>query len=591
MGMKRLGQAVTILAYGQLRIRQLRASNGKRGKLLVRWKKEPCHTLAGLVFFGFAFCFFASSQTVVPPPAAADTQAIPSPDILGRTTPRGTVLGFLKATRKGDYEAATEYLNTKQRGEAATDLAHELFVIIDRRLPARLNQLSDRPEGSLAFPAKPDQDLVGTISSKSGSVNLLLERVDREGRRIWLFSALTLNSVPELYAEMDIESSGSMLPDFLTRTRIARIPLFHWLAVLVGLPFFYLLTVVLSRLLSPLAGRWRRALRGNPNLPDPNVLPVSLRVLLLVGTIRWILAKTGMPLLERQVWSTVASILTIAVCVSISFAFTGWAERYLRRRLLRSDLVASASILRLARWAANLLVILVALLAALYYLGVNPNATLAGLGVGGIAVALAAQKTLENVIGGASIIFDGAVRVGDLLKVGETVGTVEDIGLRSIRLRTFDRTVFTVPNGQIANLSLENLSLRDSFWFHHIFSLRYETTAVQMRRVLQGITGLLEKYPLVRYFPTPVRFLRLSPYSLDVEIFAHLAVSDWGRFLELQGQLLLEIMELIEAEGVRLAIPAQTAYLAVSSGFDRSSVDALLNRSGTHGSEQSRDAA
>jgi MscS family membrane protein len=126
---------------------------------------------------------------------------------------------------------------------------------------------------------------------------------------------------------------------------------------------------------------------------------------------------------------------------------------------------------------------------------------LAGLGVGGIAVALAAQKTLENVIGGASIIFDGAVRVGDLLKVGETLGTVEDIGLRSTRLRTFDRTVFTVPNGQIANVSLENLSLRDSFWFHHIFSLRYETTAAQMRSVPQGITGLLEKYPLAKHFP------------------------------------------------------------------------------------------
>ena len=591
MGMQRLGQPTTTPAYGQLRIRQSGGSNGKRGKSPIRWKKEPCHTLASLVFFGFAFCFVASAQTVVPPPAAADAQAIPSPDILGRTTPRGTVLGFLKAARKGDYDAATEYLNTKQRGEAATDLAHELFVIIDRRLPARLNQLSDRPEGSLAFPAKPDQDLVGTISSKSGSINLLLERVDREGRRIWLFSALTLNSVPELYAEMDIESYGSMLPDFLTRTRIARIPLLHRLAVLVGLPFFYLVTVVLNRLLSPLTGRWRRTLRGNPNLPDPKVLPGSLRVLLLVGTIRWILAKTGMPLIERQVWSTVASILTIAVCVSISFAFTDRAERYIRRRLLRSDLAARASILLLARWAANLLAVFVALLAALYYLGVNANVMLAGVGVGGIAVALAAQKTLENVIGGASIIFDGAVRVGDLLKVGETLGTVEDIGLRSIRLRTFDRTVLTVPNGQIANLSLENLSLRDSFWFHHIFSLRYETTALQMRRVLQGITGLLEKYPLAKYFPTPVRFLRLSAYSLDVEIFTHLAVSDLGRFLELQGQLLLEIMEVIEAEGVRLAIPAQTAYLAVSSGFDRSSVDALLNRSGSHGSEQSRDAA
>ena len=216
---------------------------------------------------------------------------------------------------------------------------------------------------------------------------------------------------------------------------------------------------------------------------------------------------------------------------------------------------------------------------------------MAGLGAGGIAVALAAQKTLENVIGGASIIFDGAVRVGDLLKVGETLGTVENIGLRSTRLRTFDRTVFTVPNGQIANVSLENLSLRDSFWFHHIFSLRYETTAAQMRSVPQGITGLLEKYPLAKHFPMPVRFLRLGAYSLDVEIFAHLAVRDWGHFLELQGQLLLQVMEVIETEGARLAIPAQTAHLTVSSGSDLSSVQALLDTSGPNGSKQNRDAA
>jgi MscS family membrane protein len=159
-------------------------------------------------------------------------------------------------------------LNTQRRGKAAADLAHELFVIMDRRLPARLNELSDRPEGSLAYPAKPDQDLVGTISGESGNIDLLLDRVDREGAgRLWLFSAHTLNSVPDLYAEMDIESSGGTPSGFLTRTRIVRIPLLHWLAVLVGLPLFHLAMVLLNRLLSPLAGRWRRTLRRNPDRP------------------------------------------------------------------------------------------------------------------------------------------------------------------------------------------------------------------------------------------------------------------------------------------------------------------------------------
>jgi MscS family membrane protein len=158
--------------------------------------------------------------------------------MLSGERPREARLWLTQVCVQRDYDAATQYLNTQRRGEAADNLAQELFVSIDRRLPARLNQLSDRPEGSLAFPAKPDQDLVGIISSESGNIDLLLECVDREGRRIWLFSALTLNSVPGLYVETDIESSGSMLPDFLTRKRVAGIPLVHWLAVLVGLPLF-----------------------------------------------------------------------------------------------------------------------------------------------------------------------------------------------------------------------------------------------------------------------------------------------------------------------------------------------------------------
>ena len=131
--------------------------------------------------------------------------------------------------------------------------------------------------------------------------------------------------------------------------------------------------VLLNRLLSPLAGRWRRTLRRNPDLPDPKVLPVPVRVLLLVGTIRWVLAKTAMPLMARQVWSTLASILTIAACVWVFFAFTGWTERYIRRRLLRNDLAGRVSILRLLRWSADLLAILVAVLASSLAQTTPPN--------------------------------------------------------------------------------------------------------------------------------------------------------------------------------------------------------------------------
>jgi MscS family membrane protein len=108
---------------------------------------------------------------------------------LGRISPRGAVLGFLNAARNGNTQVAALYLNTSLRGEAAQDLAHQLAVVLDRRLPARLNQLSDSPEGSLPDPLRPDEDIVGTITTKNGNLDITLERVDRgKSGLVWLFS-------------------------------------------------------------------------------------------------------------------------------------------------------------------------------------------------------------------------------------------------------------------------------------------------------------------------------------------------------------------------------------------------------------------
>jgi MscS family membrane protein len=198
----------------------------------------------------------------------------------------------------------------------------------------------------------------------------------------------------------------------------------------------------------------------------------------------------------------------------------------------------------------------------LRYFGFDPTAALAGLGIGGIAVALAAQKTLENVIAGLSLIFDEAVRVGDALKFGETVGTVDYIGLRSTRIRTLDRTILSVPNGQIASAGIETLSARDKFWFHHVVCLRYETTADQMRSVIEGVRALLLAEASVDSDSVRVRFFRLGSFSLDIEVFAYLVAEDWPGFLTIQQDLLLRIMETIEAAGTAVAFPSQTLHIA-----------------------------
>jgi MscS family membrane protein len=179
------------------------------------------------------------------------------------------------------------------------------------------------------------------------------------------------------------------------------------------MPLFYLLTALLNRVLSRLIGRWRRRLYRKPDLPNPQVLSRPIRLLLLAAAIHWLLTKLSLPLLARQFWFSTASIITIAGCVWLMILLNGWGEEYILRRLRGRNLTGATSMLRLARRAIDGLAIFAGVLVTLYHFRVNPTAALAGLGVGGIAVALAAQKTLENVIGGVSLIFDQTVGVGD----------------------------------------------------------------------------------------------------------------------------------------------------------------------------------
>jgi len=504
-----------------------------------------------------------SGQVLSRQPASGTEQARPESlsDRLGRSTPRGTVFGFLSAARSGDNATAAQYLNTKLSRKDAEDLAQQLFVILDTRLPARLTQLSTDPEGSRTGALGPDRELVGTIARDSGDVPIVVERVaSGSSGYVWLFARTTLAAVPDLYEEVSLISIDAAVPQFLVRTRFGGLRLFDWLAVLLGLPLLYLLMVLLNRLLSPAIAMAWRGMSGRSGLTGRDLLPTPARLILLAIAVHWLASVVRLPLFARQFWFSTSVLIAIASSVWLGILFNGVGEQLIRRRLGASHMTAVASLLRLARRFADIIVIFVGVLVLFRRLSIDPTPALAGLGVGGIAVALAAQKTLENVIGGMSLIFDRAVTEGDFLKVGDTVGSVDHVGLQSTRIRTLDRTVVTVPNSQIANMSLETLSARDTFWFHPIVGLRYETTSEQLKAILSDLRALLADRTDVDQETLRVRFVRMNVYSLDVEIFAYLRARDWDHFLELQEPLLFAVMEIVRNAGTDIAFPSQTLY-------------------------------
>ncbi len=468
-------------------------------------------------------------------------------------------------------EAASQYLDTPLKGADAEELAHQLFTVLDRRLPARLLELSDSPEGSLST-LKPGQDLIGTIASTRGNVNILVERVAySKAGALWLFSRGTLDQIPDLFAELSEIPVETLLPPFLLKTRIGGVALFNWIGLFVGLPAVYCFTLLLNRLLGLLVGLVGSRVLRRANTPNPKILPGPLRLLLVALMIRGTLATVALPLLPRQLWSTIELLIVILAFVWGAVFLNDRIEECIRKRLLRAGRLRRTSVLRLGRRFVELLIILIGLLTAVYLLGFNPTAALAGLGIGGIAIALAAQKTLENVLGGVSIIFDHALEVGDTLQVGNTldtmttIGTVEEIGLRSTRVRTRDRSVVSIPNGQLATLSLENLSSKDKFWFHPSVRLRYDTKAAQMRSILEGLDDLLAHHARIEPESIHVRFLEFGTSSLELEVFAYVMTKDRLEFLEVQEELLLRIMETVEAAGAQIALqsPVYVAPTAV----------------------------
>jgi MscS family membrane protein len=494
------------------------------------------------------------------PTAAA--QAETPKDPLGRETPRGSLLGFMRVAREGNVEVASQYLNISLREQPAEELARQLYVVLDSRLPARIDEISDRPEGRLANPLRPDQDVVTTITTGRGQLDIVLERVrGQDGAPIWLFSRRTLDAIPDAYGEVDAFSLDQHLPAFLVKPQIAGIRLFNWLALLLVVPLTYRALGVLHAIWVPLARR-----KGLGRLIPPGVgterLAGAVRFILIAIVIRWLISRSDLPLLERQFWWATSVLFAIGAATWLLLHVNAAAERYVRQRVHSSQRAEVASLVRVARWFADGLVILIAVLVMIRRLGGDPSAAIAGLGIGGIAVALAAQKTLENVIGGLSLIFDRAVCVGDFLKVGDASGTVDSIGLRSTRIRTLDRTLLSVPNGQIANVSIETISSRDMFWFHHFLGLRYETTPRQIREVVAGVVRLLSSHPVVDPASVRARFLRFGPSSLDVEVCAYIVARDWPQFLEIQEELLLGIMEIVEQADTAIALPSQTLHVA-----------------------------
>jgi MscS family membrane protein len=185
--------------------------------------------------------------------------------------------------------------------------------------------------------------------------------------------------------------------------------------------------------------------------------------------------------------------------------------------------------------------------------------------VGGIAIAMASQKSLENLIGSITIYAAQPVKVGDLCKFGTILGIVEEVGLRSTQLRTLSRSLVHIPNSLFAHGSIENLTQRDKIQYRCRLKLSYDVTPTQIRAVLTRIRELIAQNEHIDSEASRVRFIEFGDYAQELELYLFIATTDFALYLEYREEINLSIIDILDQEGVKLTVPVNTVQLENTS--------------------------
>lgn len=492
-----------------------------------------------------------------PPPVDESDQGIP----------RNAVKGFFWACEERDFERAAEYLDLRYlpRGLDSTkgpELARKLYIIFTRSIWIDIALLSDRPEGHQDDGLPPYRDRLGGIETDEKKYDLYLQQVsDDKGKTVWKISNRTVGQIPELYARFGHGILENKLPLWVFDFHIWGIYVWEWIALVIGIAGSIVLVLVLTSPIFFLLRRWDTKL-SRQLLQD---FSTPLRFLLIILLVDYWLVLINPSFTVKAVLHAGTFRLIAYSWLLIRITHFSLAEYVQRARRKGQD--PSPVLIPVFGNAIKVVIIVTAVMFWLENLGFQVTAILAGLGIGGLAVALAAQKSLENFFGAITLYSSKPVRIGDFCRFGDRVGTIEEIGLRSTLVRTLDDTIVNVPNSEFSNLHLENYTRRRKIWYNPRIRLRYDTTPDQLRYILVEVRKVLYGHPKVLRDPARIRFVEFGESSLNLDIFAYVDVIDYGAFLEVAEDLNLRIMELIAKAGSGFALP-QTLFVEKSKGLD-----------------------
>jgi len=483
-------------------------------------------------------------------------------DALGRGNPRGSVIGFLTAASEFNWEKAAEYLDLRNLPADVSELggpelARQLNHVLSRAAWLDDYSVSENAEGVKGDDLPDYRDELLRIKTEDGEVPIWMQQVPRnDGVKIWKLSNRSVALIPDLYDEFSYPAAIEKIRNWFPQdAAFLGVEVFKWFIIfvfaLVSWPFYFLFGWLLSRLFSS---------------PGREIYPLVKKVLTGPMVLIAILITTETVISELGVGAGAqvmmeANTVNILAVIWASWAIINLFKKYQQNKLIALDRPGAAKLLQPMTTLIKILVTIFGLLFWLNNIGVNITTVLAGLGVGGLAMALALQKPIEDMMGALAIFSQAPIRVGDLCQLGTVLGHVEDIGLRTTRIRTLTNTVVSIPNSLLASGEIENLSYRTKIRYWPTLRLRYDTTAEQIREVSKNILSMLDQHKRVYDEPQRVRFTDFDDDAILIKIHSFLITTDFAESLEIAEDLNFRVMEIVQASGARFALPGKSIYM------------------------------
>lgn len=504
----------------------------------------------------------APSSALAVLPRAPVTSPAPiteaKPPERNQETPRNAAYSFIVLGREGKWREASAFLLEPSDGWPAgaspERLARALKSVLDERLWLDFDQISGLRASDVPN-AETEGVSIGNVTYGDQTMPVVL--IARGSQ--WFFAPGTVASTPAASRALG-NWWVSGLPAVFVDVRLAELALWQW----IGLTGIVLAGVLVGVLVA-------RILRRGADLgADRGLGAVAVSIAAIAPPVSVLLSLVAVQIAEQFLGLSAPARANLALgsravtALVIAWAAVRWIRAMtaiLERQLAERGVAEAVGIVRIARVIATLLIYLLGVSAALQIFGLDLSAVIAGLGIGTAALALASQQTLGNLFGGASVLADRALAPGDTVSLGGTIATVERIGIRSTQLRTLDRTLLIVANGDLAQSRIEKFSARDGFRLNVTLGLRYETSSAQMQAVVGAIRELLRAEELIDGSSILVHFLTFSNSSMDIDIKARITTLDAATYRSTLERLNLSFMKIVEDAGTGFAFPSQTVYL------------------------------